>query len=136
MLSIFGLLSTVSGTDSKSISPYNGRPTDGTTKLKYGADLEASLLSWCGIGVRGDYIQPDSHDAAQAFGVISPRLFFRTKFLSHEEIVLQYSHYWDGQDVLAQQSISSIGATNIGKSNNGLYPNDMNVFGIKALMAW
>lgn len=135
-LAIFGMFSSVSGTDDKSISPYTGKTTAGTTKLKYGADLEANVLPWLGVGVRGDYIQPDSHDGAQSFGVVTPRLFFRTRFISHEEIVLQYSHYWDGQDVLAQQSISSLGYANIGKNNTGLYPTDMNVVGIKALMAW
>ena len=135
-LSLFGMLSAVSGTDAKSISPYNGRATEGTTKLKYGADVEASLLSWFGVGIRGDYMQPDGHDSSESFGVVTPKLFFRTKFISHEEIVLQYSHYWDGQDVLAQQSISSLGYANIGHNNTGLYPTDANVFGIKALMAW
>jgi hypothetical protein len=135
-LSVFGLFSAVSGTDPGSVSPYNARPTDGVKKLKYGADLEASLVSWLGVGVRGDYIKPDWHDASETFGVLTPRLFFRTRFITHEEIILQYSHYWDGQDVLPTQSISSIGYANIGHSNTGLYPNDVNVFGIKALMAW
>ncbi len=135
-VSLFAMLSAVSGTDAKSVSPYNGKETDGTVKVKYGADLEASLVSWFGLGLRGDYIQPDGHDSAESFGVLTPKLFFRTRFISHEEIVLQYSHYWDGQDVLAQQSISSLGYANIGHNNTGLYPTDANVFGVKALMAW
>jgi hypothetical protein len=135
-LAVFGLYSAVSNTDPGSVSPYNGRATDGTRKIKYGADLEATPSSWFGVGVRGDYIAPDSHDSSEAFGVITPRLFFRTRFVTHEEIILQYSHYWDGDDVIATQSISSIGYANIGHNNTGLYPNDLNVFGIKALMAW
>jgi hypothetical protein len=135
-LSVFGLYSAVSGTDPNSVSPYNEVPTVGTKKLKYGADLEAGILPWLGLGVRGDHIEPDSHDSAQSFSVVTPRIFFRTSFFMNEEIILQYSHYWDGQDVLPQQSISSIGARNIGSNNNGLYPTDKDVFGIKALMAW
>ena len=135
-LSVFAMYSAVSGTDPGSISPYNGKPTDGTKKLKYGADLEARLVPWFGLGIRGDSVQPDWHDSSEAFGVITPRLFFRTKFVTREEIIVQYSHYWDGHDVLPTQSISSIGYSNIGHSNTGLYPNDANVFGIKAQMAW
>jgi hypothetical protein len=143
-LSLFVMYSAVSGTGSDttspntSVSPYNGKATDGTKKLKYGADLVANILPWFGVGVRGDYVQPDSHDTYQSFGVISPKLIFRTKFITHEEITAQYSHYWDGVDVLPQQSLASIGTKNIGQtfSSSALYPNDGDVFGIKGTMWW
>jgi hypothetical protein len=137
-LSLFAMYSAVSGTDPTSISPYNGQATDGTKKLKYGADLVANVLPWFGFGVRGDLVQPDSHDAYQSFGVISPKLIFRTKFITHEEITAQYSHYWDGVDVLPQQTLAQIGTKNIGKSytSNAMYPNDGDVFGLKCTMWW
>jgi hypothetical protein len=137
-LSLFTMYSVVSGTDPTSISPYNGRATDGTKKLKFGADLVANLLPWFGIGVRGDYVLPDSHDVHQTFAVISPKLIFRTKFITHEEVTMQYSHYWDGVDVLPQQALAEIGTKNIGQSftSSSLYPNDGDVFGIKATMWW
>ena len=28
------------------------------------------------------------------FQVLSPRLVFRTDFVTHEQILVQYSHYW------------------------------------------
>jgi hypothetical protein len=91
-LSLFAMGSAVS-TDASSTSPFPGhRPTDGTTKLKYGADLLANVLPWLGIGVRGDYQQPDSHDPYQSFAVVSPRLVFRTRYVTHEEVTAQYSH--------------------------------------------
>jgi hypothetical protein len=135
-ISLFALYSAVSGTDPTSLSPYTLTRTNGTQKLKYGTDIVFNPVPWFGIGVRGDYLAPDSHDPDQTFGVITPKLVFRTNFISHEFITLQYSHYWDGSHVLAQQSISSFGYANIGRSSNGLYPNDADVFGIKAVMSW
>jgi hypothetical protein len=121
-----------------------GQKTDGTQKLKYGADLVANLLPWLGIGVRGDYVQPDSHDVHESFGVLSPKLIFRTKFITHEEITAQYSHYWNGSDVYPQQWLAVVGVKNIASANAPMYmnfagtpyPNDRDVFGIKATMWW
>jgi len=41
-------------------------------------------------------------NSAQSFTVISPRLIFRTAFVTHEQILLQYSHYWVGREVEGQ----------------------------------
>jgi hypothetical protein len=153
---LFGMYATVNGTDATSMNLLTGTPTAGTQKLKYGADLVANLLPWLGVGVRGDYVQPDSHDTNMSFGVLSPKLVFRTKYVTHEEITLQYSHYWDGSDTLPQQWLSLVGSKNIAsqagynasvlvnpttsggyKNYAGpVYPNDLNVFGVKATMWW
>jgi hypothetical protein len=155
---LFGMYATVNGTDATSMNLLTGTPTAGTQKLKYGADLVANLLPWFGVGVRGDYVQPDSHDTNMSFGVLSPKLVFRTKYVTHEEITLQYSHYWDGSDTLPQQWLSLVGSKNIASqagynasalvlpaSAGGsgyhnyagpVYPNDQNVFGIKATIWW
>jgi hypothetical protein len=143
-LSLFGMYSSVHGTDSTSMNLLTGTPTSGTQKLKYGADLVANLLPWFGLGVRGDYIQPDSHDVHQSFGVVSPKLIFRTKFITHEEITAQYSHYWTGADVYPQQWLALVGVKNIATPAAPMYtnfagppfPNDQHVFGIKATMWW
>jgi hypothetical protein len=47
----------------------------------------------------------------------------RTKFLTHEEITAQYSHYSYGSGVTPQ-------------TPNATFPPDENVFGIKATMWW
>jgi hypothetical protein len=154
---LFGLYSTVYDTDPTSLNLLTGSATAGTEKFKYGADLVANLLPWFGVGVRGDVVQPDSHDPKESFGVLSPKLIFRTKYVTHEEIILQYSHYWDGSDVLPQQWLSAVGPKNIATSTGYAasaqilpsavgggyrnfagppYPNDSNVFGIKATMWW
>jgi hypothetical protein len=152
-LGVFGMYSTVSGTDATSINLLTGVPTAGTQKLKYGGDLVVSPLPWLGLGVRGDYVQPDSHDSSESFGVVSPKIVLRTKLMTHEEITIQYSHYWDGVDVLPQQWLAVVGAKNIaskaastasaafpagGYQNfaGPVYPNDTNVFGMKATMWW
>ena len=152
------MYSMVYGTDATSMNLLTGGATTGTEKLKYGADLVANLLPWLGVGVRGDVVQPDSHDSKESFGIVSPKLIFRSKFVTHEEITLQYSHYWDGDDVLAQQWLSAVGPKNIATATGyaastpllkaaGLgggyrnyagppYPNDSNVFGFKATLWW
>jgi hypothetical protein len=154
---LFGMYSVVYGTDPTSMNLLTGQATTGTQKLKYGADLVANLLPWLGIGARGDYVQPDSHDTNMSFGVLSPKIVFRSRYVTHEEITLQYSHYWDGSDVLPQQWLALVGTKNIATQtayNNSakvlpavagggyhnyagvVYPNDANVFGIKATIWW
>jgi hypothetical protein len=96
---------------------------DGTKKLKVGADLVYSALSWFAVGVRGDRVMPSSKDSEQSFSVISPKAMFRTRFLTHEEITLQYSKYTYGANVKAQ-------------APNLQAPPDQNVLGIKATMWW
>ncbi len=154
---LFGMYSTVNGTDASSINLLTGKATAGTQKLKYGVDLLANLFPWFGVGVRGDYVQPDSNDTNESFGVLSPKLVFRSRYVTHEEITLQYSHYWNGSDTLPQQWLAQVGVKNIstnagyaasqGKLGPGttsgyqnyagpVYPNDSDVFGIKATMWW
>ncbi len=147
-LGVFGMYSVVSGTDATSVNLLTGIATAGTQKLKYGADLMVNVLPWLGVGARGDYVQPDSHDAGMSFGVLSPKIVLRSNYVTHEEVTLQYSHYWDGADVLPQQWLSDVGAKNIataaahatagGYENfaGPVYPNDPNVFGLKVTMWW
>jgi hypothetical protein len=65
-------------------------------KLKFGAELSYVPLPWLGLGGRFDVVQPDMDDGSQSFSVISPRLVFRTAFVTHEQVMLQYSHYFYG----------------------------------------
>lgn len=113
-LSLFAMYNVVSSRDPDA---------DGTKKLKLGADLVYSALSWLAVGVRGDRVMPTSRDSEQSFSVISPKAMFRTHFLTHEEITLQYSKYTYGTNVKAQ-------------APNREAPPDQNVLGIKATMWW
>jgi hypothetical protein len=66
---------------------------DGIHKLKYGADLAYAALPWLTAGVRFDRVQPNSRIAEQSFAILSPRLVFKSKFVTREAITLQYSRY-------------------------------------------
>ncbi|MGH1346409.1 MAG: hypothetical protein ACRBN8_32885 [Nannocystales bacterium] len=66
---------------------------DGVLKMKYGINGLFSALSWFGVGARYDRVQPNSRVPEQSFAVVSPRMVFRTAWLSREEISLQYSRY-------------------------------------------
>jgi hypothetical protein len=70
---------------------------DGVKKIKYGVDLLGKPVKWFGAGIRYDRVQPNSNIPEQSFGIISPRIVFRTAFLTHEEIMIQYSYYMYNQ---------------------------------------
>ena len=78
-----------------------------TKKLKMGFDAVYTPLYWLGFNARFDWVQPDMDSAYsrtpgvsggsdKSFEVITARLLFRTQFVTHEQIQLQYAHYWLG----------------------------------------
>jgi hypothetical protein len=71
-------------------------------KLKFGVEATYMGLDWLGAGFRFDSVQPDLDDSTQNFSVFSPRLIFRTAFVTHEQIMLQYSHYFASSGVRSQ----------------------------------
>ena len=64
-----------------------------TQKLKFGGMLTYTPLSWFGAGIRYDLVQPDMNDSRYSFQEVSPRIIFSTEFSSHEQIIVQYTHY-------------------------------------------
>jgi hypothetical protein len=66
---------------------------DGVHRLKFGGELLGTPLKWLGIGFRVDRVQPNSDLPGQSFSIFSPRLVFRSAFLTHEEVTVQYSRY-------------------------------------------
>ncbi len=83
-LKVYGMLNKVTSDDPDA---------DGVLKLKYGLDGLFSAVSWFGVGARYDRVQPNSQIPEQSFAVVSPRMVFRTAWLSREEISVQYSRY-------------------------------------------
>lgn len=67
---------------------------DGIHKLKYGVDMVGSLFPAFAVGTRYDRVQPNNRVPEQSFGVLSPRLIFRSRWVTREEIIIQYSHYF------------------------------------------
>jgi hypothetical protein len=66
------------------------------TKLKYGADVVYSPWSMMAMALRFDSVNPNMNNNKDSFFIIAPRLIFRSEFVTHEMIVLQYSHYFYG----------------------------------------
>jgi hypothetical protein len=75
--------------------------TDGTHKLKYGADLAYAALPWLTAAVRFDRLQPNNRIPEQSFSILSPRLVFKSKWVTREAITLQYSRYMYNQRTCA-----------------------------------
>jgi hypothetical protein len=99
---VFGMYNHVyspagpSGMPINPLSHANGDGSGHINKLKFGAELNYVPLPWLGVGGRFDSVQPDLDDSTQSFSVFSPRLIFRTAFVTHEQVMLQYSRYFYG----------------------------------------
>ena len=51
-------------------------------------------LDFMGVGFRADRVMPNLDNGDLDFSVFSPRLILRTAFVTHEQILFQYSRYW------------------------------------------
>jgi hypothetical protein len=69
---------------------------DDVTKFKGGLDLVYSFIPMMAAGLRIDTVNPNMSNSEQTFYVLSPRLVFRSEFVTHESVVLQYSYYGYG----------------------------------------
>jgi hypothetical protein len=88
-VSLFGMYSAVSSDDAV---------FDGTKKFKYGGEVIYTPIAWFGAGARADRVMPNSKDTTQSFSVLSPKILFRSKFITHEQFTLLYSKYFYGQN--------------------------------------
>jgi hypothetical protein len=75
---------------------------DGRTKLKFGAEGSYLIAKWFGVSTRFDHVRPNSEFNNQSYHIISPRLLFHTDWDSRDELVLQYSKFVYGQDVIVK----------------------------------
>ncbi|MEE9384366.1 MAG: hypothetical protein V3V08_13260 [Nannocystaceae bacterium] len=129
---------------------------NGVKKFKYGAQVYFSALKWLGGSIRYDRVQPNSNIAEQSFSVLSPRLLFRTDWITHEEVGVQYSRYLynvrecdeDAEGVDLAMCLQPPAAANLpeglgapGDSEAGirsapLAPPDVNTFSLQAKIWW
>lgn len=65
-----------------------------TTKIKFGADVLVQALPSVSPGLRFDQVSPDGNFSEQAFGVVSPRIEFKSNWVTRERITIQYSRYF------------------------------------------
>jgi hypothetical protein len=87
---VFGMFNHISGLDP---SDQAAMKAQGLTKLKMGTQLLYTPLPTMSAGVRYDWVQPNMDDSTHSFMVFSPRLIFRTEFVTHEQIQVQYQYY-------------------------------------------
>jgi hypothetical protein len=93
LISLFGMSTKV-----KSDDPA----VDGLLKLKGGAEVTYSALSWIGFSGRVDYVRADTDDSEKSFTIISPRVLFHTGWQSRDELALQYSKFSYGSHVVVK----------------------------------
>jgi hypothetical protein len=75
---------------------------DDVHKLKVGTEITYNFVEWMGFSTRYDFVGPNLADGSRTFHVLSPRLFFRTAWLAHEQINIRYTHWFYGDRVLIQ----------------------------------
>ena len=92
------LITTIFGMFNYVTAPLN-MPFDGVKKLKFGGEVTYLPMPWFGMGARADFVRPNLDDSETGFSVFSPRLIFRTDFVTHEQIIIQYSRYFTGSEV-------------------------------------
>jgi hypothetical protein len=91
-LSLFGMYTHVSS----QVPLTGGMYGDGVTKAKFGAEATYSVLPWLAFSGRYDWVAPNVDADKYSFSVVSPRVIFRTGWTATDQVVLQYSHWFDG----------------------------------------
>jgi hypothetical protein len=115
VVSLFGMYNHVSSDDPMF--------TGATSKLKWGAEATYTPLDFLGISMRFDRVQPDLDDSTVAFSQISPRIVLRSAFVTHEQVLIQYTRYFYGDHVTGAYPWGSL-------------PPDKDAFMISAIMWW
>ena len=75
---------------------------DGKFMWKAGTEWTWRWLSWFQLSGRYDHVSPNSKDHAEAFDVISPKLIFKSDWLSHETVTLSYTQWFYGAHTHAE----------------------------------
>lgn len=86
-VSLFGAYANVESDD-----PFY----DGVSKLKVGGEGTYSLLPWLAVSARYDRVAPNTDNDRYSFAVVSPRVIFRTGWQARDQVVLGYSHWFNG----------------------------------------
>jgi hypothetical protein len=100
LLSAFGMYNHVASDDEM----FNGI----TDKMKWGLEGTYIFLPFMGAGLRFDRVQPNLDDNTYAFSVLSPKIVLRSQFVTHEQVVIQYSRYFNGDNVAGGYRASTI----------------------------
>jgi hypothetical protein len=112
----------------------------GKKKLKYGAEVSYSPLSWLALSGRYDRVIRDIDDGALTSAVLTPRLIFRTGYNARDQIVVEYSHWFNGSDVrvhtapFGQRELAAAGGPAL--MQDTLVRPDADVLSVMASMWW
>jgi hypothetical protein len=83
------------------------------TKWKAGVDVLVQVLPWLSPGLRFDHINPNNKFPEQKFSILSPRLEFKSQWITHERITLQYSRYLYSERECLDDAGMLVGPANI-----------------------
>jgi hypothetical protein len=75
---------------------------DGKKMYKFGSEVTYRFFPWLAASGRADYVVPNSKDSLESFAVISPKLIFKTAWITHEQVTLSYSHWFYGAHTHAE----------------------------------
>jgi len=131
-LSLFGTVAHVNSDDHDAngfaYRDANFRVYDGTTMWKAGGELTYSVLPWLALSGRYDRVTPDTQDPTFTFAVVSPRVILRTDWQATDQIVIQYSHWFNGADTLIRVGDPPVDNTN--------FVPDTDMISLSASMWW
>jgi hypothetical protein len=103
-VSVFGMIVHTNSDDK--FYDQNGRYYDGVTKWKAGGEVTYSFLPWLAFSGRYDKVVTDTDTqgmppgSSYGFAVLSPRVILRSDWQSTDQIVIQYSHWFNGANTL------------------------------------
>lgn len=100
--SFFGALVHVNSPQESTNLPGFQLKLNDVTKLKVGTEIIYDIVSWAAVGFRYDFVGSDLSDSERGYHIISPRILFRTDFLSHEQINIRYTRWFYGDRVVIQ----------------------------------
>jgi hypothetical protein len=88
-LAVFGMFNRISTDELKQ------------NRLKWGAEVSVRPLKYLSGGVRFDSVMPDGPNDEAAYHAISPRLVLHSNWINREYIMLSYTRYFYGEEVVA-----------------------------------
>jgi hypothetical protein len=95
-VSLFGMMTWVNSDDPYHLGLAPEISAHKRTMSKFGLEATYSLLAWLAASCRYDQVNPDIDDHIYSFAVLSPRIILRTDWVATNQIVLQYSHWFNG----------------------------------------
>ncbi len=120
VLKLYGFAAFVNSEarDTTKVSKNGGQLTEAPqgyklVKSKFGVDLLVQALPWLSPALRFDRVLPNSHVPEQSFAVLSPRLEFKTQWVTHERVTLGYSHYFYDQRLCEPRLVSDGSGGNV-----------------------